>query len=239
MDTTKIDRRRTALIAHRGLSGLEQENTVAAFVAAGNRTYFGIETDVRKTADGSFVLMHDGSTGRVAFEDWIVAQTPFDALRTLPLRDKNDGERIDLRIPTPAEFLSVCRRYGKTPVLELKGAFSRADAEALIAVVQQQYAPEQVIFLSFSYEVLAILRELLPNAPLQYLYSFPVGDALIARLLANRLDLAIDHVFLDGEIVSRLHRLGVRVNAWTVDDPTRAARLIGWGVDLLTTNILE
>ena len=52
------------MVAHRGVSGLERENTNAAFVAAGNRSYFGIETDVRPTADGHFVLLHDDNPVR-------------------------------------------------------------------------------------------------------------------------------------------------------------------------------
>jgi hypothetical protein len=43
MNTTKIDSRKTKMIAHRGVSGIECENTAAAFVAAGNRSYYGIE----------------------------------------------------------------------------------------------------------------------------------------------------------------------------------------------------
>ena len=43
-------------VAHRGLSGLERENTNVAFVAAGQRSYFGVETDVYRTLDGKYVL---------------------------------------------------------------------------------------------------------------------------------------------------------------------------------------
>ena len=52
MNTVKIDKQGVRMIAHRGVSGLETENTAAAFIAAGNRTYWGIETDVHLTADG-------------------------------------------------------------------------------------------------------------------------------------------------------------------------------------------
>ena len=57
MDTIKFNKKNVKIIAHRGLSGIECENTNAAFVAAGNRSYFGIETDVHITADGKFVLV--------------------------------------------------------------------------------------------------------------------------------------------------------------------------------------
>ena len=44
MNTTAIDKKGCRLVAHRGVSGLEKENTCAAFVAAGVKSYFGIET---------------------------------------------------------------------------------------------------------------------------------------------------------------------------------------------------
>jgi glycerophosphoryl diester phosphodiesterase len=64
MDTIKINKGNAQIVAHRGLSGLERENTASAFVAAGNRSYFGIETDVRVTADGNFILLHDDDAVR-------------------------------------------------------------------------------------------------------------------------------------------------------------------------------
>ena len=66
MDTCKLNGRKPKMIAHRGVSKLERENTCAAFIAAGNRSYFGIETDVHVTADGQYVIIHDDTTTRVA-----------------------------------------------------------------------------------------------------------------------------------------------------------------------------
>ena len=69
MNTIKIEKKNTKIIAHRGLSGIEPENTNAAFVAAGNRSYFGIETDVHKTLDGEIVISHDAHLRRTAGVD--------------------------------------------------------------------------------------------------------------------------------------------------------------------------
>ena len=65
MNTVKIEKQNTRLIAHRGVSGIERENTAAAFVAAGNRGYYGIETDVHVTKDGKYIIIHDDDTKRV------------------------------------------------------------------------------------------------------------------------------------------------------------------------------
>ena len=65
MDTIKIETNGVKMIAHRGLSGIERENTCPAFVAAGNRSYYGVETDVHVTKDGKFVIIHDETTERI------------------------------------------------------------------------------------------------------------------------------------------------------------------------------
>ena len=66
MNTIPFNKKGVMVVAHRGVSKLECENTCAAFIAAGNRSYFGVETDVRTTADGHFIILHDETTERVA-----------------------------------------------------------------------------------------------------------------------------------------------------------------------------
>ena len=115
MDTKKINKGSVKMVAHRGVSGLERENTCPAFVAAGNRSYYGIETDIHVGYDGEFIVIHDRRTGRVsegAF-DVDVESTPYDALRELVLPDK-DGSfvRQDIRIPVLEEYISICKKYG-------------------------------------------------------------------------------------------------------------------------------
>ena len=87
MNTIKIQHGNTRMVAHRGVSKLEKENTCAAFVAAGNRSYFGIETDIHPTLDGKIVCIHDSNTQRVAQDSVDVEQTAFDALRAIVLND--------------------------------------------------------------------------------------------------------------------------------------------------------
>ena len=128
MNTIKFDSKITKVVAHRGLSGIEKENTNAAFIAAGNRSYFGIETDVHRTLDGRFVCFHDDTTGRVAIDNMIIEETTFDTLRKLLLTDRNGLKgREDLKIPTLKEYIETCKRYEKTAVLELKNEFEKED----------------------------------------------------------------------------------------------------------------
>lgn len=86
-NTIKIENKNgTKFVAHRGLSGLELENTISAFVAAGNHSYMGIETDVHVTRDGKFVLYHDDITERLCDEDVKIGDTDYKKLKSLTLK---------------------------------------------------------------------------------------------------------------------------------------------------------
>ena len=97
---------------------------------------------------------------------------------------------------------------------------------------------ENIIFISFSLENLKCLRELLPAQELHYLtceYNEEIHDAL----RRHRLYLDVCHTALTEEIVHKLHLEGILVNCWTCDDKEDAERLAAWGVDFITSNILE
>ena len=100
IQTIGINNKDIHMIAHRGVSGLERENTCAAFVAAGNRSYFGIETDIHRTADGQFVVFHDGNALRLTDIDWNVEEHTMEELRTLQMKDRDGNVRGDLIMPT-------------------------------------------------------------------------------------------------------------------------------------------
>lgn len=241
MDTIRFEHRETKVVAHRGLSGIETENTCAAFVAAGNRSYYGIETDVHRTADGKFVVIHDDDTSRVGLDHLVVEESTFDTLRALQLCDKDGARgRSDLRIPTLGEYISICKKYGKVSVLELKNSFEQADIDAIVEIIRELDYLASVIFISFDYDNLLKLRRTCPGQPAQFLtYRVEDWDALIARLAADRLDLDVYYGLLDKELVEKLHAAGIVINVWTCDDPAAAGQLAQWGVDQITTNILE
>lgn len=239
MDTKKIQHFHTKMIAHRGLSGLECENTCAAFVAAGNRDYYGIETDVHKTADGKFVVIHDDDTGRVSEANVPVEGSDFETLRSLPLYDIDRTPRADLMIPTLREYLGICRKYEKTAVLELKNDFAREEVAEIIGIVKETYSVENMVFISFSYRNLCCIREMLPEAAIQFLCSCEVDEKLIGQLKAHNFDLDIDYGYLTEENIGLLHSNGIKVNCWTVDDAEYAEKLAEWGVDFITSNILQ
>ena len=240
MDTIKVEEKgRTRFIAHRGLSGIETENTLAAFVAAGNRDYYGIETDVHVTSDGQFAVFHDNATGRICDRDIPLEGSAFEELRALSVREAGgDGYSPVQRIPSLAEYLRVAERYGKVAVVELKNPMAPEHIANIVRICEEGYDLSDVVFISFCFENLVEVRKIKPRQAVQFLCG-EYTDDLLPRLKEHGFGLDIYYKSLMKERVSDLHKAGIRVNCWTCDDPEDAARLISWGVDMITTNILQ
>jgi len=239
MNTIKFDNKNVKMVAHRGLSGLEKENTNAAFVAAGNRNYFGIEPDIHRTLDGDFIVFHDDFTGRVCIDNMEEEKTTTACLRSLQLTDIDGVKgRTDLVMPTLTEYIRICKKYEKVAVLELKNVFKREDVFKICEIIEAEGYLDKVVFISFKLENLIYLRLKYPNQAAQYLVS-TYDEGLKELLVSEKLDLDIRHTALTKEIIDDLHASGIIVNCWTVDDPERAAELVEMGVDMITSNILQ
>ena len=226
------------MIAHRGASGLETENTCASFVVAGSKTYYGIETDVHLTADGQFILIHDDDLKRVANLNLPVEESTFERLRQIRLPDVDGNIREDLCLPSLDEYIRICKRYQKQAVLELK---NRIPDEKIIQLIQRiialDYFPKTT-FISFFGDNLLTVRQAYPSADVQYLTE-TCDEWEIKFMLDNRLDADLYDVCVTKEKVNRLKSAGLKVNCWTVNTVKIAEKMKACGVDFITTDILE
>ena len=237
-DTIRVKLPGVRMVAHRGVSGLERENTCAAFVAAGNRSYFGVETDIHRTADGQYIVFHDDNLARLLGDERVVEEMRFDELRALRMTDLDGNARGDLLLPTLAEYVNICKKYDKDCVLEIKNHFEPEDIDNVIAIIRGIGWLERTIFISFDLPNMLCIRERLPQQRAQYLVS-TFGEDLLSILTQNHLDLDIKYSSLSAEQVRACHEAGIEVNVWTVNEAADAERLAGYGVDFITSNILE
>lgn len=228
----------TRIVSHRGLSGVELENTLAAFVAAGNRDCFGVETDVHVTADGKYVIIHDDRTGRVGETDLAVEESTFAQLREVRLLEKDGKGYTDMqKLLSLQEYLCVMRRYEKTAVIELKNSMTEEHIANIARICKEEYDLSKIIFISFCYENLVTMRKLLPDQQLQYLTGM-YENGIIEKLTKYGLGLDIEHSNLTKERIDELHAAGIVINCFTCDTAERAKELISWNVDMITSNIV-
>ncbi len=239
MNTVKFEKGNTLAVAHRGVSGIETENTCAAFIAAGNRSYYGIETDIYRTIDGGFICNHDGNLLRIAGEKINVEDATLSTLQNIILYDKDGTKnRADLRPCTLENYISICKKYGKQCVLELKSDFTDEETERFVEIIKSYDYLEHVTFISFSYENLVKVRKLLPAQSVQFLFS-AFTEEIIEKVIADKFDIDVQFKALSAEIIDRIHKAGLKINCWTVDSKEEAEKLVKMGVDYITSNILE
>ncbi|MBQ7921406.1 MAG: hypothetical protein IJ325_02360 [Clostridia bacterium] len=237
-NTTKLSvHAKTRMVAHRGLSKMETENTAAAFIAACNRSYYGVETDIWRTADHKYICNHDGASGRICEENLVMEQSTLADLQALVLKDiDGNTDRNELRLCTPQEYRKICEHYGKICVPELKSNFTLDEIREIISIFDGYL--DNTCFIAFNIDNLDKIKEIRPEQECQFLTG-KYTDDLPEEMAKRGMGIDIAHSELTEERIKAFHDAGVQVNCWTVDDPERAETLIGWGVDYITSNILE
>ena len=237
-NTKKIDKGDARIIAHRGLSGIEVENTETAFVAAGENSYYGIEADVRKTADGKFVMCHDADLERISGQKIDVESSTLAQLQEIPLLNKDGKKDESIHLTTLENYISICKEYNKQAILELKSVFTKDEIGEIVEIIASLGYLDRVTFISFNYDNLLYVREFSPDQSAMYLFS-KMTDEIVGMLIRDRIDVAIKHTKLTKSDLDRFHEAGLKVNCWTVDNKATAEKYAKWGVDYITTNILE
>jgi glycerophosphoryl diester phosphodiesterase len=177
-----LDRRdpsRPYLIAHRGNSARCPENTVEAFQQAVKDGADIIETDVRLSADGHFVLIHDATLDRTTDGTGRVAAHTLGELKNRRIRHTKENAGV-LRIPTLDEMAAVVPAPFVL-ALELKAReFRSPDVCARLArELARSGASERALILSSHRRHLEAWRQVAPEDPVglvSWLVPWPPGS---------------------------------------------------------------
>jgi glycerophosphoryl diester phosphodiesterase len=233
------------VVAHRGASATEAENTLPAFAAAVAAGADVVEFDVRITADGEAVVMHDVDVSRTTDGQGRVRDLTLDEIKRLRIQTRDGGST---GVPTLEEALRYCSsRVGVD--IEIKNipgepgydAGREVVAEQVVKLLDKFAFDGPVLITSFNPATLGRIRDLAPAAVTGFLST----EALDPR---SALALAVDqgHAFVlpqaeaveaaGAPFVRECRAAGVRVGTWTVDHLDRMARLFGMGVDAVATN---
>lgn len=225
----------TQIIAHRGYwqtTPPTTENSLASLKNAQQLGVYGSEFDIRMTLDKQLVINHDEHHAGMA-----IAETDFRTLRGARL---SNGETL----PTLKSYLKLGRKNpGVKLILELKPAKSKAlEDEAVartLALIKQMGLGSQCEFISFSRNICEEIERLQPECITYYLN----GDLSPAEIKALKID-GIDYHYKiftgkHPEWLAQAHALGLKTNAWTVNDAASFLWLKEQGIGFVTTNTPE
>ncbi len=214
---------RPLVIAHRGASAREIENSLAAFRAAAPLGADGVELDVHATADGALIVHHDEAIDLVHRIPHLTAQR----VRELHLANGDP-------IPTLAEALEAVGPRLQVFV-EVKSLPPRFDERLFDALDRGPNPPGYAVH-SFDHRIVRRLGLERPVLRRGVLSSSYLVQPLAALEDAGATILWQERSMVDRALADALHAAGMQLLVWTVDDAGEMRRLLDVGVDGLCTN---
>ena len=224
-----------SFIAHRGESGSAPENTLAAFRMAWEVNADAVELDIHLSKDNRIMVIHDGNTLRTSGQNLVIKDTNSEDLRKIDVGILKDSTFKDERIPFLEEVINTIPP-GRKIIIEIK---SGADVLPwLEKVVAQSGKKDQLVFISFDWQVIVDAKAIFPENPCYWLSSKKevLYDKMNEAAAAGLDGLDLQFSVIDEELMDKARQLHLDIMAWTVDNPEEAKRLIGLGVTGITTN---
>jgi len=230
-------------IAHRGAGKLAPENTLAAFRHGASFGYRMFEFDVKLSADGKPVLLHDATLDRTTSGHGRVDALTLGELAQLDAGAWHSPAYAGEPLPTLAAIARYTRANGFMVNIEIKpvpGAERQTGAAvALDALALWAGSEVPPLLSSFSEAALEAARDAAPALPRALLLDRLPADWLDRLRRLDCVALDANHRELDQKVIEAAHQAGFRVACYTVNDPARAADLFAWGLDALITDAVD
>uniref|UniRef100_A0AAU2VRG1 Glycerophosphodiester phosphodiesterase n=1 Tax=Streptomyces sp. NBC_00008 TaxID=2903610 RepID=A0AAU2VRG1_9ACTN len=251
------------VIAHRGASDDAPEHTLAAYRKAIEDGADALECDVRLTADGHLVCVHDRRVNRTSNGRGAVSALELSELAALDFgswKDRDESESPDWD-PVPGDLTSVLtlerllellvetRAAGRPLQLAIETKHPTRWAgqveERLLHLLKrfeldapQAEGPSPVRIMSFSARSLHRVQDAAPDLPTVYLMQFVSPRLRDGRLPAGAriAGPGMRIVRSHPGYIDRLHRAGHRAHVWTVNEPEDVDLCVRLGVEAIITN---
>lgn len=212
-------------VGHRGAAGHAPENTLAAIHAGIACGVEFVEVDLRHTADGTLVALHDATVNRTTDGRGRINRLSLQEVKRL---DAGNGSEI----PTLEEVLeATTRRTGL--LLELK---VRNIAIQVVETVRRTNFTGPLLYASFLHDELTHVRKADPGASLMVLFD-RVPPASVARAMQYvPSHVGLRHSKATHRLVEAFHRANLHVFVYTPNRPADIERAISLGVDGVISN---
>jgi len=221
------------ITAHRGSSYRAPENTLAAIRQAMEDGADYAEIDVRLTADGYVILLHDRDLYRVTGIKKNLSDLTYAQVRTLDVGGWFSPQFRGEGVPLLSEAVATAKgRIGLNVELKVESVPRRL-AERVVQVLQEHDAAAECIVSSTSLEALEHVRTLDPRIRRGYIVVQSIGE-----MAALDVDfLSVSARLVTPGLIDAARAAGKEVHVWSVNRPRTMIKFIDMGVDHLITGV--
>lgn len=239
MNTIKIDKYFKGMVANRGLSGIETENTIFAFLAASNRSYYGISCDLSVSKDNKIIVTYDDTLLRLGLLNLYIPSFTYEELRKFSLVDRKTANLdTNLFIPKLTDYLSICKAYRKIAFLNIQNPMKSDQLDATVQEVEDYYDLNKTIFLSDNRKTLVHLNKKVENNNI-FLCVDKTTDDVFDFCKNHGFNVHVNYHHVTKDFVKNMHLIGLKVSTGVVNEKDVAEKLIKYDVDFVFTDILE
>ena len=227
------------MIAHRGLSSVAPENTLASFRLATEAGFCYVETDIRRTKDGHWVIMHDATVDRTTNGTGAIADLTLEQIKALKITRGSGIEKYpDETVPTFNEYLKVVTEGGCYPVIEIK-AKGQFDFKDVVFLLKEYGITDKAVVIDYDIDHLRTIRKLCPELKMQILGHFAKREFIdAAEEIGNCGFDGMQNLQRDNKLVKEIRDKGLPFNMWTVDSKAALKKIKKLGATMATTNCL-
>ena len=225
-------------IAHRGSSKCAPENTLPAYILAGEQGFWGAECDIQLTVDGTWVLMHDDTVDRTTNGSGKITAMTIAEVKELDAGIKFDLFYKDTEIPTLSEFLAVCQEHHLVPVIEIKSSISY-NVNVLKGLIEEclLFFPDYgFIIICFNLNTLKQIRTFSKYTELQYVVDRATQGHVDSCISLTRCGIDFNNYDFDPMYALRNN---VLMNSWTINDMATLKNRVAIGVNQITTDLIS
>ena len=226
------------IVGHRGARGEAPENTAAGFQVALEAGVTEIELDVRLSRDGHLIVVHDANVTRTTGERGKAHHYTLSQLEVLDARRNTPGWHSPLGIPSLREVVDLCGPSMRFQ-FEVKGA-DRAIlhrlAHQLVDFINQRQMNDRVVVTSSHTGFLRMLGTMTAHIERGYVAEYRYQQPTRRAVALGCTWLMPRHTLVTPALMRRARRRNLKVSTWTVNDLTRAERMVELGVDGIITD---
>lgn len=221
-------------IAHRGYHEKYIENTYDAFIEAGKRKSYGIETDIYLTKDDVVICNHNN---KIEGMDKNIIDCNYDEIKNVTLQK----EKINSKVCLFADYLDICKKYNKTPIIEFKMTPPLDKIHMIFNLINKYYGDiNNVEFISFGREICNTLN----NIKNIYNYTYKIArlvseEKYINEVIEDNMDISIYHELLNKELVNKLKNNNIHIKVWTINDKKSLSKIINLDIRTITSDIFD
>ncbi|XFA99674.1 glycerophosphodiester phosphodiesterase family protein [Candidatus Izemoplasma sp. B36] len=239
MNTIKIDKYFKGMVANKGLSGIETENTIFSFLAASNRSFYGISCNVSLSKDNQIIVTNDDTLLRLGLLNLDIPSFSYDELRKFSLIDRKTANLdSNLYIPKLVDYLAICKTYRKVAFIHIKSTFKSENLDRMVDDINNYYDLKNSILISDNKKHLTHLVKNVDHNNIFYSTN-KVNEETFDFCKKNGFNLNLPVNKVQKDIIKNMHLFGLKVSTGVVNDKDLAEKLIKYDIDYVFTDILE